>query len=42
MAQTAAHVVNHVIPHAPLRQWGLSLPTPCACCWPHSPGWLHP
>jgi hypothetical protein len=41
MAQTAAHLVDHVIPHVPVRQWVLSLPiTPrCACCWPHSPSW---
>ncbi len=28
MAQTAAHLVDHVIPHVPVRQWVLSLPTP--------------
>ena len=28
MAQTAAHLVNHVIPHVPARQWALSLPIP--------------
>jgi len=26
MAQTAAHLVDHVIPHVPVRQWVLSLP----------------
>lgn len=26
MAQTAAHLVGHVIPHVPVRQWVLSLP----------------
>lgn len=26
MSQTAAHLVDHVIPHAPVRQWVLSLP----------------
>jgi hypothetical protein len=25
MSQTAAHVVDHVIPHEPVRQWVLSL-----------------
>ncbi len=28
MSQTAAHLVDHVIPHVPLRQWVLSLPIP--------------
>ena len=28
MAQTAAHLVDRVIPHAPVRQWVLSLPIP--------------
>ena len=28
MAQTAAHLVEHVIPHVPVRQWVLSLPIP--------------
>ena len=28
MAQTAAHLVDHVIPHVPVRQWMLSLPIP--------------
>jgi len=28
MSQTAAHLVEHVIPHVPLRQWVLSLPIP--------------
>ena len=28
MAQTSAHLVDHVIPHAPVRQWVLSLPIP--------------
>lgn len=26
MSQNAAHLVDHVTPHAPLRQWVLSLP----------------
>ncbi len=26
MADTAAHLVDHVIPYVPLRQWVLSLP----------------
>jgi ribosomal protein S27E len=25
MSQTAAHLVDHVIPHVPVRQWALSL-----------------
>ncbi len=28
MAQTAAHLVDYVIPHVPVRQWVLSLPIP--------------
>ncbi len=26
MADTAAHLVDHVFPHVPVRQWVLSLP----------------
>ena len=36
MAQTAAHLVEHVIPHVPVRQWVLSLPIP------PSPGTVSP
>ena len=40
MAQTAAHLVGHVIPHVPVRQWVLSLPIPLRLAsWPHSPSW---
>ena len=39
MAQTAAHLVNQVIPHVPVRQWVCHCPSRCACCWPHSPSW---
>ena len=28
MSQTAAHSVDHVTPHVPVRQWVLSLPIP--------------
>jgi len=28
MSQTAAHLVDHVAPHVPVRQWVLSLPIP--------------
>ena len=28
MAQTAAHLIDHVIPQVPVRQWVLSLPIP--------------
>ena len=28
MSQTAAHLIDHVIPHVPVRQWVLSLPIP--------------
>ena len=27
MAQTAAHLVDHVIPHVPVRQWVRSFPS---------------
>ena len=40
MAQTAAHLVDHVIPQVPVRQWVLSLPIPLRLArWPHSPSW---
>jgi hypothetical protein len=26
MAETAAHLVEHVVPHVPVRQWVLSVP----------------
>jgi len=28
MSRTAAHLIDHVIPHVPVRQWVLSLPIP--------------
>ena len=28
MAETAAHLVDHVLPHVPVRQWVLTLPMP--------------
>jgi hypothetical protein len=28
ISQTAAHLVDHVIPHVPVRQWVLSPPMP--------------
>ncbi len=28
MSQTAAHLIDHVIPHVPVRQWVLSPPIP--------------
>ena len=28
MSQTAAHLLDHVIPRVPVRQWVLSLPIP--------------
>ena len=28
MPQTATHLVDHVVPHVPVRQWVLSLPIP--------------
>ena len=39
MAQTAAHLVDHLIPRVPVLKWVLSLPIRCACCWLHNPSW---
>ena len=33
MPRIEAHLVDHVIPHLPVRrQWVRSLPAPCGCC----------
>ena len=34
MAQTAAHLVECVIPRAPTRQWVVSVPMPLRYCYP--------
>jgi len=39
MAQTAAHLVDLVIPHVPVLQWVLSLPIPLRLLLPRSPNW---
>ena len=42
MAQTAAHLVDHVIPHVPVRQWVLSLPIPLRLLWAAQPKLVTP
>ncbi len=37
MAQTAAHLVDHVIPPCRCASGCCPCPSRCACCWPHSP-----
>ncbi|MEO8223858.1 MAG: hypothetical protein ABI661_03560 [Gammaproteobacteria bacterium] len=39
MPQAAAHLVDQVIPHVPVRQWVryCRCRSRCACCWPRSP-----
>jgi len=40
MSQTAAHLLDHVIPRVPVRQWVLSLPIPLRLAsWPHNRCW---
>ena len=40
MSQSAAHLVEHVIPRVPVRQWVLSLPIPLRLAsWPHNRCW---
>ena len=42
MAETAAHLVDHVIPRVPVRQWVLSFPMPLRLLFPTHPGLLAP
>ena len=42
MSQTAAHLVDHVIPHVPVRQWVLSLPIPLRVLLAAQPGLVTP
>jgi ribosomal protein S27E len=35
MAETAARLIDHVIPRVPVRQWVLSFAIPFACCLLH-------
>ena len=42
MSQTAAHLVDHVIPHVPVRQWVLSLPIPLRLLLAAQPGLVTP
>lgn len=37
-SQTAAHLVDHVIPNAPVRRWVLSLPIPLRALPASQPG----
>jgi hypothetical protein len=42
MADTAAHLVDHVIPTVPVRQWVLSLPIPLRSLFAVHPDLLAP
>lgn len=42
MAQTAAHLVDHVIPNVPVRQWVISLPIPLRYLFTAHPHLLSP
>jgi hypothetical protein len=42
MAETAAHLVEHVIPRVPVRQWVLSFPIPLRCLFAAHPQLLAP
>jgi hypothetical protein len=42
MAETAAHLVNHVIPRVPVRQWVLSFPIPLRVLFAAHPEVLTP
>ncbi len=42
MAETAAHLVDHVIPHVPVRQWVVSFPIPLRHLFATHPHLLSP
>jgi Transposase zinc-binding domain/Putative transposase len=42
MVESAAHLVEHVIPHVPVRQWVLSLPIPLRILFATQPQLLTP
>jgi len=42
MAETAAHLIDHVIPRVPVRQWVLSFPVPLRCLFAAHPELLAP
>ncbi len=42
MAETAAHLVDHVIPRVPVRQWVLSFPIPLRLLFATHPQLLAP
>jgi hypothetical protein len=39
MAQATARLVDHVVPHVPVRSGCWRCRPLCACCWQHSPSW---
>jgi len=41
MADTAAHLVDRVLPSAPYRQWVLSLPKPLRLRLAREPAWAN-
>jgi hypothetical protein len=42
MAESAAHLVDHVFPHQPVRQWVISFPIPLRIMLAAQPQWLTP
>ena len=40
MVDTAAHLVDHVLPQIPMRQWVVSFPWPLRLVFAARPGWL--
>ncbi|MBL0010213.1 MAG: hypothetical protein IPP22_02730 [Nitrosomonas sp.] len=42
MGQMAAHLVDHIIPNAPVRQWVLSLPIPLRTLFAAHPHLISP
>ena len=40
MAESAAHLLDHVLPQVPLRQWVLSFPWPLRLMFAAHPEWL--
>jgi len=42
MAETAAHLVEHVIPHVPVRQWVVTFPIPLRHLFATQPQLLSP
>ena len=40
MVESAAHLLDHVVPHIPMRQWVLSFPWPLRVLFAARPDWL--